>query len=288
VITGEKIKITDESLNKIARLSGGSFRDAIKILEQFTAEGQEYLDRYNSSELDNFIDSLIKKDEKSAISEIEKNVSNGTSVELFLSELLEIFHKAILAESGIGEEKLAGLNTEDLIELTDLFTQANKNLVDSPVEELPVEIAVIKWCGEKDNRSQTDDTKVEEKKVESALPAEKKEFTQESVGVVNDDIWKKILSEIHPVNASIEGLLRASRPVGYDGKTLTLGVFYKFHKERLEDINHKKILEDVIAKVLNSPTRIICTLVEPPPKEPVLTESKDNDIIKAAEEIFGS
>jgi DNA polymerase-3 subunit gamma/tau len=288
VITGEKIKITDESLNKIARLSGGSFRDAIKILEQFTAEGQEYLDRYKSSELDNFIDSLIKKDEKSAISEIEKNVSNGTSVELFLSELLEIFHKAILAESGIGEEKLAGLNTEDLIELTDLFTQANKNLVDSPVEELPVEIAVIKWCGEKDNRSQTDDTKVEEKKVESALPAEKKEFTQESVGVVNDDIWKKILSEIHPVNASIEGLLRASRPVGYDGKTLTLGVFYKFHKERLEDINHKKILEDVIAKVLNSPTRIICTLVEPPPKEPVLTESKDNDIIKAAEEIFGS
>lgn len=294
VIAGEKIKINNESLDKIARLSSGSFRDAIKIIEQYVAEGQEYLDRYKSSELDNFIDFLIKKDEKSAISEIEKNVSGGTSVELFLLELLETFHKAILAESGIGKDKLKGLTCDDLIVLTDLFTEANKNLADSPVEELPVEIAVIKWCG--GQNPQTDDTEIEEKKVESAPPAEKKEFTQESVGVVNDDIWKTILSAVHPVNASIEGLLRASRPVCYDGKTLTLGVFYKFHKERLEDVNHKRILEDVIEKVLNTPTKVICTLVEPPPKkiieearrEPVLTESKDNDIIKAAEEIFGS
>ena len=64
VVNGEKIKINDESLNKIASLSSGAFRDAIKILEQFTAEGQGYLDRYKSSELDNFIGSLIKKDEK--------------------------------------------------------------------------------------------------------------------------------------------------------------------------------------------------------------------------------
>jgi DNA polymerase-3 subunit gamma/tau len=296
VVTGEKIKINDESLNKIASLSSGAFRDAIKILEQFTAEGQGYLDRYKSSELDNFIGSLIKKDEKSAISEIEKNVSNGTSMELFLSELLEIFHKAILAEAGIGKSRLEGLNTGDLITLTDLFTQANKNLADSPIEELPIEVAAIRWCGNSSAEISEAPVEPQEKKVETAPATEKKEFTQESVGIVNDDIWKKILSEIHPVNASIEGLLRASCPIGYDGKTLTLGVFYKFHKERLEDIHHKKILEDVIEKVLNSPTHVVCTLVEPPPKkiieeaktESVLTESKDNDIIKAAEEIFGN
>lgn len=295
VVTGEKIKIDEGSLNKIAALSSGAFRDAIKILEQFVAEGQEYLDKYKNSELDSFIGSLVKKDEKSAILEIEKNVSGGILPEVFLSELLETFHLAILAESGIGEGKLEGFTRDDLITLTDLFTEANKNLVDSPVEELTIEIAVIKWCEGKGERQEVK-VESEEKKDESAPIAEQKGVTQESVGVVNDDIWKKILSEIHPVNASIEGLLRASRPVCYDGKTLTLGVFYKFHKERLEDINHKKILEDVIAKVLNSPTRIICTLVEPPPKKiieeakekSVLTESKDNDIIKAAEEIFGS
>jgi hypothetical protein len=82
----------------------------------------------------------------------------------------------------------------------------------------------------------------------------------------------------------------------YDGKVLVLGVYYKFHKERLEDIRHRKILEDIVAKVLGSPTKVSCTLVDPPPRkiieeikvEAVLTEGKDRDIIKAAEEIFGN
>ncbi len=305
VVVGEKLKITDESLDKIARLSSGAFRDAIKILEQFVAEGEGYLDKYKSSELTNFISFLIKNDEESAINEIEKNVSAGASMEVFLQELLETFHKAILAEFGIGEGKLEGLSRDDLVDLVNLFTEANRALVDSPIEELPVEIAVIKWCGDKvQNKVKIDDEAPkmeesvlpEEKKDNSAPAVQEKEPIQESAGMVNDDIWKTILSAIHPINVSIEGLLRASRPVGYDGKVLTLGVFYKFHKERLEDIHHKKILEDVIEKVLNSPTRIVCILVEPPPKkiieeakaEPVLTEGKDNDIIKAAEEIFGN
>jgi DNA polymerase III subunit gamma/tau len=300
VVVGEKIKITDESLNKIAYLSFGAFRDAIKILEQFVAEGEDYLNKFKSSELDSFINHLIKRNEKSAIAEVEKNVDSGTSMELFLQELLEIFHQAILAESGVGKNKLEGLDRASLIELTDLFTQANRSLVDSPIEELPVEIAIIKWCGS-NVKNQDAETKEEltppvEKKVESAPAADPPENIQESAGIVNDDIWKKILAEVHPINASIEGLLRASRPIGYDGKALTLGVFYKFHKERLEDARHRKILEGVMEKVLNSPTKIICTLVDPPPRnvieeaktEPVLTESRDNDIIKAAEEIFGN
>lgn len=298
VVVAERIKIKEELLIKIANVSGGAFRDAIKILEQFVAEGESYLNKFKNSELDNFVNALKKKDEKTAIEEIEKNVNLGISIEVFLQELLEIFHKAILAEVGIGENKIDGLTRNDLIRLNDLFTEANRVLTDSPVEQLPVEIAVIKWCKD-DGERQIVKIESEEdpiKKVESAPATEEKKFSQESVGIVNDDIWKTILSAVHPVNASIEGLLRASHPVGYDGKTLTLGVFYRFHKERLEDVNHRKILEDVVEKVLNCPTRIVCTLVAPPPKgvieeaktESVLTESSEPDIIKAAEEIFGS
>lgn len=306
VVSSEKIKIKDELLLRIAEVSGGAFRDAIKILEQFNAEGESYLDKFKSTELSSFIEALVKKDEKGAIAEIEKNVELGISTEVFLQELLNLFHKAILSEVGVNENRIEGLDKQDLITLTELFTEANKSLVDSPIEQLPVEIAVIKWCGGEANTPSKEDSDEEEaeiknepqeiKKVEAAPAAFETETVQESVGIVNDDIWKTILSAIHPVNASIEGLLRASRPVGYDGKTLTLGVFYKFHKERLEDTNHRRILEDVIEKVLNCPTRIVCTLVTPPPKviiekaktEPVLTESSEPDIIKAAEEIFGN
>jgi len=56
------------------------------------------------------------------------------------------------------------------------------------------------------------------------------------------------------------------------------------------------VLEEIVTKVLESPTRVVCTLIEPPPKkiieevktEAVLTEGKDVDIIKVAEEIFGN
>src|SRR4030043_281733 len=83
---------------------------------------------------------------------------------------------------------------------------------------------------------------------------------------VSDGIWKDILSQVKPINASIEALLRAAKPIAYDGKTLTLGVFYRFHKERLEDAHHRVVLEAIIGKALKSPTRVVCTLVSPPVK----------------------
>jgi len=55
-------------------------------------------------------------------------------------------------------------------------------------------------------------------------------------------------------------------------------------------------LEDIVTRVLDAPARVVCTLVEPPVRKiveevktsNVLTEGKDTDIIKVAEEIFGS
>jgi DNA polymerase-3 subunit gamma/tau len=309
-ITGEKIKITDTSLSKIAKISNGAFRDAIKMLEQVSVEGEEYLERYKTSDLADFLGFLVKKDEASAVSEIENNVEKGISQDNFLDDLMARLHQAVLSEVGIGDEKIEGLNKDDLVRLIELFSEAGKNIKDSPIESLPLEIAVIKWCGGGinnlkftiNNEEKGEEEKVIPKKIESA-PIEDLTKTpkpqvlhEDSVQTVNGDIWNNILLAVRPINASIEGLLRSSKPIGYDGKSLTLGVFYKFHKERLEEGHHKKILEDVVEKVLNSPTRVVCTLVDPPPKvvmeeakvETVLTETKEPDIIKAAEELFSN
>ncbi len=94
----------------------------------------------------------------------------------------------------------------------------------------------------------------------------------------------------------MEALLRAAKPVAYNGKALTLGVYYKFHKERIEEAKHRKILEEIVGKVLQSPTKVSCVLVDPPAKkvieeakiETVLTEGTDHDIIKAAEDMFSN
>ena len=335
VVLGEKIKIKDDALRVVAKTSGGAFRDAIKTLEQITSEGrdlskeslEELLFSKKAFNLEKFIKLLVDKNAKEAISGIAKFVKSGVSVENFLTALLDNLRTSLLAKVGIGEDNFPEVNKNDLLILIDLFTEAAGNLTTSPIEELPLEMAVIKWCEGEMGRSQsvrlgqnshpasdvTGPTSFHSQAAETAgtLDSASQGLAQTidpsahrqspaPDGVmdegVNDEIWKNILSLVKPINASIEALLRAARPIGYDGKTLTLGVFYKFHKERLEDNHHRLVLEEIVTKVLESPTRVVCTLIEPPPKkiieevktEAVLTEGKDVDIIKVAEEIFGN
>jgi len=312
VVLGEKIKIKDDALRIVAKTSGGAFRDAIKTLEQITSEGrdlskeslEEFLFSKKAFDLEKFIKLLADKNAKAVISEIAKFEKSGVSVENFLTALLGNLRVSLLAKVGMGEDEIPEMSKEDIVFLIDLFGTALRDQAVSPIETLPLEIAVIKWCegGEKE--------RIQPVRLDQNLPSDNHDQTQtiasdvheqkvnllSKVSEMNDEVWKNVLSLVKPINASIEALLRAARPIGYDGKTLTLGVFYKFHKERLEDNHHRSVLEEIVAKVLKSPTRVVCTLVEPPPKkvieevktEAVLTEGKDVDIIKVAEEIFGN
>ena len=84
-----------------------------------------------------------------------------------------------------------------------------------------------------------------------------------------------------------------------------MGVFYSFHKDRLESIPHRTILEKVISQIIGGKIKVICSLTKPDKKlvkdevvikedqdikskEEFLTEGDDEDIIKVAKEIFGS
>lgn len=105
--------------------------------------------------------------------------------------------------------------------------------------------------------------------------------TQSVVSLPIDDnllqVWPKILEAVKPINHSVQALLRSARPLGYDGKCLTIEVFYKFHKERLEEPKILELLSDTIGKLFGKSTRVTC----------VLGRKNKEDIVKAAEEIFG-
>ena len=297
VVRGEKLKIDKETLLSISKISGGSFRDAVKILEQLVSQKvkleksdvEEYLFKRKAFNEKEFINTLSAKDAKKALSGIEDFVTKGVSVENVIDSLTTLLRESLLTKVGLKGEEIPNLSKEDLISLIELLTYARSQIVFSPIEELPLEIAVIKWCDDKKVNSEQLMVNSEEKKIEDVKEPTKNLTTK--LSEITDDVWKTILTRIRPINTSIEALLRAARPVGYDGSSLTLGVYYRFHKERLEEVSHRKVLEDVLASILGSPIKVICTLTEPPPKkiqEVPLTEGKDQDIIKIAEEIFGN
>ncbi|KKR86337.1 MAG: polymerase III gamma and tau protein [Candidatus Woesebacteria bacterium GW2011_GWB1_41_10] len=264
-IKGEKIKIDKETVGMIASRANGSFRDAVKILEQWTLEGKAFLGRTLSSDVVDFAELLINHNREVLLSDIKKRVDAGLSIEDFIKDILLNLQDRLLTRAG---------DKKEVISLIELMLEASKQISDSPIEELPLEIAVIKWCQPKPDPPRADGGTKEPVKMNGEN--------------IDESAWKSILTAVRPINASIEALLRSAKPIGFDGKTLTLGVFYKFHKERLEEVHHRKILEDVITQIVGGAVRVSCILEEPPAKvEPVLTESEDNDIIKAAEEIFG-
>lgn len=130
IVKSEKIIISTEQLNKIIKLAKGSFRDAVKSLEQFVSDSS-FLENSSESLSNELVLSVLKKDVNKSLDLIKKsnNVDNLTD------ELLNNLHK-ILIET----------QNNEVIPLIEFILTAKDMVKYSPIEELPLELAIIKWC----------------------------------------------------------------------------------------------------------------------------------------------
>lgn len=174
-------------------------------------------------------------------------------------------------------------------------TQPDIKKADSaPSEETRTTQKSISTEGPSVQPPQKEEPPIEEKKE----PLKRKADTVVSdVSVFSEELWTKVLTTVRSMNASTEALLRASKPLTYDGSVLTVAVFYKFHKERLESHPHRDVFEEILQGLLGVKPRVECVLTEPPTKKVeeiaedsvVLSETKvDDKIVDMAKEVFGS
>jgi DNA polymerase-3 subunit gamma/tau len=309
VITAEKLKVEEGVVELIAKSADGSFRDAVKILEQLTF-AQKKIDRHATEELLNqkgngqeFLALLAAGKAKEALLWVEEMGRQGQTTKVLLDDLVEILREALLAKEGLQDlADLEEFSKTEVLRLLKLLLTARQDLYYLPIEQLALEIVVAKWCSVKRDPDSQDSKKkdqviVQPKQTEAAVKEVKKSQNLQpgsvaQKGQLADGVWREILVSVRSQNTSVEALLRATRPLGFDGKCLTLGVYYQFHKERLEMGENKRTLEEALTGVLGHPTRVIYTLTErvAPEKEKVnsLTEARDNDIIEVAREVFGS
>jgi hypothetical protein len=102
---------------------------------------------------------------------------------------------------------------------------------------------------------------------------------------MDSNIWTKLVSEVKEQSMSIGGLLGATKPMELEGNNLKLGVYYKFHKDKLEETKTKKMLEDIALNIFGKDIRIECCLAEAPVKRE-LTDVTNQNIITVAEQMF--
>ena len=154
----EKISVDPKLLNLIARHADHSFRDATKILEELIIqqkltleEGKKLLGLLR----ENFFETLQKRDLKETLAWIEEFNQSGGNFKHLITDLLDELRTALLVKSGIKVEEADDVTLEikDIVALMKLFTEAYNNLKISPIESLPLEIAVVEFYNSRNPKS---------------------------------------------------------------------------------------------------------------------------------------
>jgi DNA polymerase-3 subunit gamma/tau len=111
-------------------------------------EAQDYIGLYSNQ---NFLEILSTKPLKDALQWVNDFSQNGGSVKYLLEETLEKLRVALLVKSGvqIDVEAETNLSIGTIATLMKLLNEAYGNLKISPIESVPLEIAVVEFYNSK-------------------------------------------------------------------------------------------------------------------------------------------
>lgn len=157
VCAGEKVPINDDILKLIATHADFSFRDAHKILDEVLASENTTLDAVKKqlglslNDLD-LLSLIEKNDPKAVIHAIEKYEQSGGNFTILIESLLQTLQQLLLKQNGIVKKEFKNLtysfSLNNIIKLMKLFTTAYKEVKYSPIEAIPLEIAVVEYFAE--------------------------------------------------------------------------------------------------------------------------------------------
>jgi DNA polymerase-3 subunit gamma/tau len=281
----EKIKVDPQILKNIAHQSQGYLRDAESLLGQILVLGEKkislklaelILPFSNFNLILELLDYLFKKNKKSALILINNLVEKGIDLKYFINDCIEIARKILLIKIDVSlnefsqemdkkiEKKFLELakeiKTEKLSQIIEIFIKAQKELGETDIVQLPLEIAVLKIIG---------NTKTIEKSQFSTPPANLLDADADKLSTSASNVkfnppttnyqltleeikekWAEILEEIKKYNHSIFTFLRTAKLISLGKNVFTIGFKHKFYQERINDRKNKEIIENVLENIL--------------------------------------
>ncbi len=301
-----KSKFKKEELETIAKASHGGFRDAETLLQQ-VVEGELDIDSFvgTSSKQDyvDFVQSLMEQDQVAALRKINGLFDDGVDLHTWTMELLKYLRDLlfIVADAHEGlldvtedlfstmEEQAGRLSPSEIAKMIDLFMRAQNDIKSSVIQQLPLELAVVKSCtgnnsgvvvtpqgGGGDTRNSGGPSTPKTPEVESRSKSNPKKSSKSKLNTpvaTMMEAWQDVLKGAKVHNHGVSALLRSAKPISIEGSSVVLEVFYKFHKERLESTKNRQIVETVLSDVFGETIAIICELSE---ERPAKIEKKEN------------
>lgn len=326
----EGIRIDKEAIEYLVQASDGSFRDAISILDQLSGEGKEIKAEAVEkiavfsgwSRLSEFVNMLSARDTVNCVLRVEEISQQGADLSSFAKELVLFLEKLLFIKIGasvttldLSNDQIRELTRQagdftfdDLQNLMKLLLIAEGEMRHYPLPQIPLVLAVCKYClstfGQLNTVGTSRNLKNEGKTNQNASTNSLIKTSSRSAKgmkvskdtaktfVKIQDKWGEFLNKVKPINAHVVALLRSSRPTDFDGQNLTIEVFFRFHKEKLEEPKIMSLVCDMLAKTMGfsiSPKFVLAQRATKPTRTVVasdVSEINEDELVKITQEIF--
>jgi len=228
VVKGEKLKLEKGILKMIVSRAGGSFREAVNMLEEISL-GVEIEKEWSQARarLEELTEALGERDRQRALELLVDCWDRGVQPVDLARGVLELV---------VGKMR----EGRDWVEVAEIWEKQTRGLNQSLDARVPMEIAVWKICGNSDTPGVSKAQAPESRKSESRVTKKGCKYTLDEV----KSKWPEWLRAIRPLNHSLEALLRACQPIGVNRDKVEVEVAYQFHKEQLEQIKYRQMIED--------------------------------------------
>jgi len=292
VVIAEKIDIDKKALALIAQTADGSFRDAVKLLEQLSLltgsltmeKISETLTLPDTKIVEQFIHHISLREVKEALRIVDTCYQKGLDMKWFLTDSLRELERLLVAHA----EGASSPNwtVSMLQKAISLFTTSFEEMRYSPIPQLPIEVAIVEYCRESNVpvsvsvqaavptiksssivasptiqvKAPTLPSSVVKTPSVSVISRDETVTPGESLGFLTleklVEHWSDFIAAMKPDYHSIAGVLRSSRPKAVANGIVTIEAFYKFHQEKLGDVHSKQALSDVLKKLFGEKVRI--------------------------------
>jgi DNA polymerase-3 subunit gamma/tau len=287
IVKAEEIKADKEALLEIAKLSDGSFRDGVKILEEiFVFAGRKNItadlvnEKFNSLGIGENINSMLQafadKDTKRGFEICQNLAKQGADFKFFIEQLTDTLHLMLLQKVGVEKaEKEIPLSVSEIRKLFEILSDAYLETKTAILAQMPLELAILEWGEEKKDgdgsfshaESDAQQSVQESNSVQASLSgnrqSEEKENSTKSAPISNSlsggkssNSFTALIEEVKNHNHLIAGVLRSCSVEDVQDGKLKIVAKSKFHAEKLEEEKTLKILEEAATKVYGKEIKV--------------------------------
>ena len=283
----EKINISTEALELIAKRGDGSFRDSISLLDQLSSltENQitaelieEILGLSPNSLIDQLLDAIEQKKLSLVVKALNQAFDNGVNPIILASQLTDRLRQEVIAKpqffSLLDALLDVGKSSQPQLKLLSVLgaaaapvkTAPKTVALRAPALEISASVAELeKQAIAKITPQNTKKAPIKESSITKPTATTSEKIDPTSIKVDNFD-WSKLIEHVHQNHVAIHSVLSKC---GHElqGNKLTIYTINKFYKKKLDDTKYSPLINKALQEIGVFGLEINTIPTAPPPKD---------------------